>query len=91
MCSLVVDLVVGTVTTMMGLSRGHWEGAAEESGGTGEVKGDKRKEKDLERWRELGRIGEQTERVVLSEQAVVVEDFWGPGKLEGVDMEWPTL
>jgi len=83
-CSLVFDIPNGRVTTLLGFSKGHWEG-------NGVVKGDKRVKKDLERWEDLASVGRQTERVLLSEQASVVEDFWGAGELEGIEMDWPTL
>jgi len=66
--SLVYDIPRGRITTMLGFSRGNWENAEA-------AHGDKRNAKDLERWRELARIGNQTERHVLSEQADVLEVF----------------
>ena len=69
---------------MIGFSRGHWEMR-------GNAKGDKRDKGDLERWRSLAMVGAQTDRVMLSEQAVVIEDFRGPGNLEPIDMLWDTL
>lgn len=83
-CSLVFDIPKGRITTLIGFSRGHWER-------NGMAKGDKRAKADLERWRELAGVGWQTERVMLSEQARVVEDFWGAGQLEGIEMDWPTM
>lgn len=35
-------------------------------------------------------MGRQTDRVVLSGQAEVVEDFRRAGELEGIEMDWPT-
>ncbi|OJJ82487.1 uncharacterized protein ASPGLDRAFT_130517 [Aspergillus glaucus CBS 516.65] len=83
-CSLVFDIPRGLITTLLGFSRGHWEG-------DGVAKGDKREGKDLERWRGLAGVGRQSERVMLSERASVVEDFWGAGELEGIEMDWPTM
>lgn len=83
-CSMVYDIVQGRVSTMIGFSRGHWEMR-------GNAKGDKRDKGDLERWRSLAMVGAQTDRVMLSEQAVVIEDFRGPGNLEPIDMLWDTL
>ncbi|ODM16466.1 hypothetical protein SI65_07973 [Aspergillus cristatus] len=83
-CSLVFDIPKGRITTLIGFSRGHWEG-------NGVAKADKRMKGALERWRELAGVGRQTERVMLSEQARVVEDFWGAGELEGIEMDWPTM
>ncbi|KAL3476852.1 Calycin-like protein [Aspergillus californicus] len=83
-CSLVYDIAEGKITTLLGFSKGHWE--------CNEVaKGDKRDKGDLERWRALARIGDQRDRVLLSEQADIVEDFWGGGELEGIEMDWPTM
>ena len=84
LCSMVYDIVQRRVSTMIAFSKGYWEMR-------GNAKGDKRVEADLERWRGLAKVGVQTDRVVLSEQAVVVEDFRGPGDLEGIDMCWDTM
>lgn len=47
---------------------------------------------DLARWRELVKVGvSQADRVLLSEQADILEDFRGPGDLEPIRMEWPPL
>jgi hypothetical protein len=42
-------------------------------------------------WRGLARLGIQTERHLLNEQADILEDFRGPGDLKPVDMELPTM
>lgn len=82
--SLVYDISNGRMTTLLAFSKGHWE--------ENELAHrDKRSRQDLERWRGLARIGAQTDRVLLSEQADIVEDFTGPGGLEPIDMSWPTL
>lgn len=83
-CSLVYDIAQERVTTLIGFSKGHWEMR-------GDAKGDKRDAKDLERWRSLAKVGAQTDRVMLSEQAVVIEDFHGAGDLEPIDMNWDTM
>ena len=36
-------------------------------------------------------MGIQTDKLLLSEQADVLEDFWGCGELVPVDMSLPTL
>lgn len=84
MCSLVFDIPRQRITTMLGFSKGHWEKAED-------AHGDKRNPADLNRWRGLAKIGIQTERVLLSEQADILEDFRGPGDLKPVDNSWPTL
>lgn len=33
----------------------------------------------------------QADRVLLSEQADIVQDFRGKGELEGIEMGWATL
>jgi hypothetical protein len=84
-CSLVFDIVNKKITTLLAFSRGHWERNQE-------AKGDKRNPKDFERWRGLAKVGEgQADRVLLSEQADVLEDFRGKGELEGIEMGWATL
>ncbi|KAI9374225.1 Calycin-like protein [Aspergillus egyptiacus] len=83
-CSLVYDIPRGKITTLLGFSKGHWERNEE-------AKGDKRNQEDLERWRRLARIGDQRDRMLLSEQADIVGDYWGPGPLEGIEMQWPTM
>ncbi|KAK2772714.1 hypothetical protein FQN53_004461 [Emmonsiellopsis sp. PD_33] len=83
--SLVYDIPNGKITTLIAFSKGHWERNEE-------AKGDKRNQEDMERWRGLARVGgSQTDRVMLSEQAVVLENYWGRGDLEEVEMGWPTL
>ncbi|RAL02058.1 phenol acid carboxylase [Aspergillus ibericus CBS 121593] len=83
-CSLVYDIPRKRITTLLGFSKGHWERSEA-------AHGDKRNPEDLARWRELARIGCQTDRVLLSEQADVLEDFWGPGELEPIELGWETL
>ncbi len=84
MCSLVFDIPRQKITTMLGFSKGHWEKAED-------AHGDKRNPEDLGRWRVLAKIAIQTDRVLLSKQADIVEDFRGPGNLKAVDNSLPTL
>ncbi|EMF12807.1 uncharacterized protein SEPMUDRAFT_133451 [Sphaerulina musiva SO2202] len=84
-CSMVYDIKQGRITTLLGFSKGHWEKAEE-------AHGDKRNPKDLERWRGLAKIGSsQTDRHMLSEQAIISESFRGKGELEPIEESWPTL
>ncbi|PYH78097.1 hypothetical protein BO82DRAFT_343531 [Aspergillus uvarum CBS 121591] len=83
-CSLVFDIPRRKITTLIAFSKGHWER-------NHDAKGDKRNPEDFQRWRGLARVGCQTDRMLLSEQADILEDFRGPGELEGIEMEWPTL
>jgi len=46
-----------------------------------EAHGDKRNRTDFERWRGLAKIGGQTDRFLLNEQADIVECFKGKGSL----------
>jgi hypothetical protein len=52
------------------IDSGHWENPKE-------AHGDKRNAKDFERWRGLPKIGMQTDRHMLPEQADIVEVFRG--------------
>lgn len=63
---------------------GHWENPKE-------AHGDKRNPDDLNRWRTLAKIGSQTDRFMLSEQATIAEKFTGPGQLQPIDESWPTM
>lgn len=84
-CSLVYDIPNKRMTSLLGFSKGHW--TQNEA-----AHGDKRHPQDLARWRELARIGaNQADRVLLSEQADIIEDFRGAGNLEPIDMGWPTM
>lgn len=83
-CSLVFDIPNSRVSTLIAFSRGHWDNNEQ-------ALGDKRNAADMARWRELANIGPQTDRVLLSEQADIVEDFEGAGNLEPIQMEWPTM
>lgn len=82
--ALVYDIPSRKITTLLGFSKGHWENNKE-------AHGDKRNPEDLARWRKLAKIGIQTDRHLLSEQAIILEDFWGPADLLPVSMDMPTL
>lgn len=84
LCSLVYDIPNRRISTMIGFSKGHWEKAAD-------AHGDKRNPEDLERWRALATVGIQTDRVLLSAQADILDDFRGPGDLKPVSHDLPTL
>ncbi|KAF7361509.1 putative Phenol acid carboxylase [Mycena sanguinolenta] len=75
--SLVYDLKQRKITTGAAFSKGHWEHAKE-------AHGDKRNLEDFERWRGLAKLGIATERLVLGEQADVLNVFKGPGKLQPI-------
>ncbi|KAH7039809.1 Calycin-like protein [Microdochium trichocladiopsis] len=83
-CSLVYDIPNRKVTTLLGFSKGHWTQAEA-------AHGDKRNKEDFERWRQLAKVGIQTERHMLAEQASIVEDFHGAGELKDIDVSWPTI
>lgn len=79
------DIARGTITTLLGFSKGHWEHAEE-------AHGDKRNQADFDRWRGLAKIGDsQVDRKMLSEQAQILQTFHGPGDLKPIDESWPTL
>ncbi|ORX95067.1 hypothetical protein BCR34DRAFT_579536 [Clohesyomyces aquaticus] len=69
---------------MLAFSKGHWENPEE-------AHGDKRVKEDFQRWRRLAAIGGQAERYMLSEQAKIVENFKGKGKLEPIEEDAVTL
>ncbi|KAJ6017431.1 hypothetical protein N7451_000810 [Penicillium sp. IBT 35674x] len=84
-CSLVYDIPNKRISTLLGFSKGHWTESEA-------AHGDKRNPEDLARWRELAKIGEsQADRVLLSEQAHILEDFRGSGDLSPIEMHWPCL
>lgn len=82
--SLVYDIPNQKITTMIAFSKGHWENPEE-------AHGDKRKTADLDRWRGLAKIGVQTDRFILSEQADIKEKFKGKGELVPIDESMPTI
>ncbi|KAJ5155741.1 phenol acid carboxylase [Penicillium capsulatum] len=82
--SMVYDLQQNRITTMLAFSQGHWE--QNEA-----AHGDKRNPEDFDRWRGLAKVGTQMDRVILCEQASIVEDFRGAGDLKPIEMDWATL
>lgn len=82
--SMAVDLTNKRITTMMGFSKGHWEHAQE-------AHGDKRNPADFERWRQLGEIGNQRDRLIFSAYGDIGEMFRGPGDLEPIAPDAVTL
>lgn len=82
--SLVYDIPNRKIATLLGFSKGHWEQAEE-------AHGDKRNPEDFGRWRGLAKVGVQTDRHLLSEQADVLQVIRGRGDLEEIDMAWPTI
>ncbi|TLD14764.1 phenol acid carboxylase [Venturia nashicola] len=82
--SLVLDIPNKKISTMLGFSKSHWENAKE-------AHGDKRNPEDLERWRKLARIGIQTDRHMLSEQADIHTVAKGKMDLEPIEEAWPTM
>ena len=75
--SAVYDIERQEMTTLIAFSKGHWENPKD-------AHGDKRNEKDFERWRGLAKIGSQVERYMLSERAKIVERFKGRGELKDI-------
>lgn len=63
---------------------GHWECAKD-------AHGDKRNPQDFARWRGLAKMGIQTDRKMLNEQADILEVLHGKGVLEPIEREWPTI
>lgn len=84
-CSLIYDIPNKRFSTLFGFLKGHWTQ-------TDLAHGDKRNPQDLAQWRELAKAGaSQADRVLLSEQAEILNDFRGPGEIEPIKSEWPTL
>jgi hypothetical protein len=83
-CSLVYDIPNKKISTLLAFSQGHWEHPQE-------AHGDKRNPADFERWRGLAKIGKQTDRFMLNEQADILEAFKGKGDLVPIDAEAETL
>lgn len=80
--SLVLDLEEKRITTLIAFSQGHWENPEKAHG---------YKNENLGEWRELAKIGIQTSRYMLPEQADIDEIFEGPGDLPVIDNSWPTF
>lgn len=83
-CSLVYDIQNQKITTMLNFSKGHWEYADK-------AHGDKRNPDDFHRWRDLAKIGIQTDRKILNDQANILQSFKGKGDLQDIDLDAPTL
>ncbi|KAG7140599.1 hypothetical protein HYQ45_002652 [Verticillium longisporum] len=83
-CSLVYDIPNQKVTTLIGFSKGHWEHPQE-------AHGDKRDPTAFDRWRDLAKIGSQTDRFMLSEQADILENFKGKGDLQPIASDAQTF
>jgi len=83
-CSLVYDIPNKKISTLLAFSQGHWEHPQE-------AHGDKRNPTEFERWRGLAKIGKQTDRFMLNEQADILEAFKGKGDLVPIDPEAETL
>ncbi|KAM0345085.1 hypothetical protein ACHAPU_006971 [Fusarium lateritium] len=82
--SLVYDIPNKTVNTLLSFSAGHWENAEE-------AHGDKRDPEKFNKWRDLAKIGKQTDRFMLTEQAKILEVFKGKGDLVPIAQEDPTF
>lgn len=80
--SLVLDINNKKITTLISFSQGHWENPEIAHG---------EKTKNLDQWRELAKIGNNTNRYMLTEQASIHTIFEGRGDLPELDMEHPTL
>ncbi|KAH8178466.1 phenolic acid decarboxylase (PAD) domain-containing protein [Sarocladium implicatum] len=83
-CSLVYDIPNKKITTLIAFSKGHWEKAED-------AHGDKRNAADFDRWRGLAKLGTQTDRFMLSEQADINEIFRGRGNLVPIKESDPTF
>ncbi|KAF8850231.1 hypothetical protein BDZ45DRAFT_770731 [Acephala macrosclerotiorum] len=83
-CSLVYDIPNKKISTLLGFSQGHWEHPEE-------AHGDKRNPEDFQHWRGLARIGTQTDRFLLNEQADILEAFKGKGNLVPINGDEETI
>lgn len=82
--SIVIDVEMARISTLIAFSQGHWEKNEDSHG-------DKRNPEDLERWRGLSKIGIQTNRYVIAEQATLDSVSEGPGDLEPIDLKASTF
>jgi hypothetical protein len=80
----VYDIKEGTISTLLGFSKGHCENPKE-------AHGDKRDPETFERWRGLANIGNQADRFLLTEKAKLLETFKGKGNLEPIEKDAVTL
>lgn len=83
-CSLVYDIKKQKITTMLNFSKGHWQYPDK-------AHGDKRNPEDFQRCRDLAKIGVQTDRHILNDQATILETFHGAGHLQDIDLNAATL
>lgn len=79
---MAVDLERDTVTTSCAFSKGHWEQPEKAHGW---------KRDNMEQWRELAKVGIQTDREMMIEQAKISTKTEGRGDLPEIDHSWPTL
>ncbi|KAJ8119036.1 hypothetical protein OPT61_g102 [Boeremia exigua] len=82
--SAVYDIPNKKISTLIAFSEGHWKNAEA-------AHGDKRHKENLERWRKLADVGNQTSRFMLSEQADILEVFRGKGDLVPISEDDPTF
>lgn len=82
--SIVVDVDERKITTFIAFSKGHWEQSEASHG-------NKRNPDDLKRWRGLLKLGIQTSRFLVPEQATIDLIAEGPGELEPIDLEVSTF
>lgn len=82
--SLVYDIRLQQITTLIAFSKGHWENPEK-------AHGDKRNPEDFERWRGLAKIGTQADRFMLAEKATILEVFRGKGNLVPIEPDAITL
>lgn len=82
--SLVYDIKLQQITTLIAFSKGHWENPEV-------AHGDKQREADFERWRGLAKVGTQSERHLLAEKATVLKTFRGRGELVPIEPDAVTL
>lgn len=81
---MVYDITNKKISTLLGFSKGHWEHPKE-------AHGDKRNPEDFERWRGLAKLGSQTDRLMLSEQADILDSFKGKGDLVPIEHDAVTI
>lgn len=81
---MVYDITNKKISTLLGFSKGHWEHPVE-------AHGDKRNPEDFDRWRGLAKLGSQTDRMMLSEQADILEVFKGKGDLVPIAPDAVTI
>ncbi|KAL8290363.1 hypothetical protein RQP46_002621 [Phenoliferia psychrophenolica] len=81
--TIALDLPMKRITTFMAFSYGHWNFPEKAHG---------YKRGQLEQWRELAKLGNQTtDRHPLPEQATLDKVYQGKGELQDIEMDWPTL